>query len=154
MSRIFELREQPSWLSAIAAQQWKAWDYESQADLEAFFAQGLSSDWPKTWFILDDQETLLGSISLALNEMGDCQPPSRNPWLGFLYVAEAVRGQGIGQNLMQYVEQWAATHQITTLYLYTTDQTARYQRWGWQVLERIEYLGEWVDIMSKNWRAI
>ena len=57
-------------------------------------------------------------------------------------------GGGVGSALVRRVVEEARALGVKTLYLYTPDRERFYARTGWSVLERTEYMGVKVVIMS------
>jgi N-acetylglutamate synthase-like GNAT family acetyltransferase len=99
---------------------------------------------PQTWLLQDAAGEIVGTGSLLLQDMATNQQLS--PWLANIYLVPAVRGQGLGRSLVQQIMQQAASLQIHTLYLFTEDQQAFYQRLGWQFHHSELYEGHWVSV--------
>ena len=70
--------------------------------------------------------------------------------LAGVYVVADSRGRGLATALVQRVEQEAAALQVERLYLYTPSAEDFYVRLGWTLIERADYLGQQVAIMSKK----
>lgn len=94
-----------------------------------------------------DAGALCGSAMLIANDMGT--RPELTPWLAGVYVVETCRGRGIGSALVNRVQSEASALGVRRLYLYTPDAADFYEGMGWTVLERCEYLGNEVAVMSK-----
>jgi N-acetylglutamate synthase-like GNAT family acetyltransferase len=71
-----------------------------------------------------------------------------SPWLAGVYVLSQFRNRGIGSRLVQVVMQEARALGIERLYLFTPDKMSFYERLGWHTIERTEYHGVDVTIMS------
>ena len=91
--------------------------------------------------------TPCGSAMLVQHDMAT--RPDLTPWLAGVYVAPACRERGYGSELVGRIEEEAASLGAPSLHLYTTNAESFYARRGWTVLERCEYLGERVTIMTK-----
>ena len=85
---------------------------------------------------------------LVANDMD--LPADRTPWLAGVCVVPQWRRCGFGATLIHRIEQEASTAGFRTLYLYTPSTAAMYARLGWVLLERREYLGADVSVMSKQ----
>ncbi|MCI0529440.1 MAG: GNAT family N-acetyltransferase, partial [Nitrospira sp.] len=99
-----------------------------------------------TTFIALRGETLLGSASLIAHDMDTRMGFS--PWLASVYVAPEYRRSGVGSALVQRVVEEARALGVKLLYLFTTNKESFYARLGWSVLERTEYRGKPVVIMT------
>ena len=73
-----------------------------------------------------------------------------NYWLGLLYTEESQRGKGLGQLLLEELEQQAKEIPVSTIYLYTSTAQTLYERCGWQSIESVHYKGEVNVVMAKN----
>jgi GNAT superfamily N-acetyltransferase len=73
--------------------------------------------------------------------------PELGPWLANVLVQPTWRRRGIGGALVKHVMDYAATLH-GTLYLYTFDQVALYQRLGWKTLEQDVYLERPITLMQ------
>lgn len=101
---------------------------------------------PTTYVALSDERALLGSVSLV-----DCDMDTRAhlwPWLAGLYVRPDARGRGVGSALVQHAMQKVGNMGIDTLYLYTSTAESLYRRLGWRVIDRDQYEGDDVAVMS------
>ena len=99
-----------------------------------------------TTFVALDGDTLLGSACLLADDMH--QHRDLTPWLASVFVAPEHRGGGVGRALVGRVVEEARALGVETLYLYTPDRERFYARMGWSALERTEYMGVKVVIMS------
>jgi N-acetylglutamate synthase-like GNAT family acetyltransferase len=88
----------------------------------------------------------VGSASLVDYDMEGRE--DLTPWLASVYIAPEYRRRGVGSALVERVVEEARILGIETLYLFTWDQEQLYARLGWSVLERTEYKGERIVIMS------
>lgn len=100
---------------------------------------------PTTFVALADGEPV-GSASLVGCDMEGRE--DLTPWLASVYVVPEYRRRGVGSTLVNRVVEEAQALSVETLYLFTWDQERLYARLGWSVLERTEYKGEHIVIMS------
>jgi len=101
---------------------------------------------PTTYVALSDGEDLLGSVSLV-----DCDMDTRPdlwPWLAGLFVRPNVRNCGVGSALVTYAIKKVCEMGIQTLYLYTSSSESLYSKLGWRTINREDYEGKNVAIMS------
>jgi predicted N-acetyltransferase YhbS len=91
-------------------------------------------------------DQLLGAAMLVANDM--TTRPDLTPWLAGVFVAPARRGQGIGAALVQRIVSEAKALQWPLLYLYTFSTEKYYEKLGWRLVERTNYLGSEVAVMS------
>jgi predicted N-acetyltransferase YhbS len=91
-------------------------------------------------------DTLLGSAMLVAHDMET--RPQWSPWLAGVVVAPEHRRQGIGASLVERVITEARTLGFPALYLYTFSTEQYYTRLGWRFVERANYLGANVTVMS------
>ena len=89
---------------------------------------------------------LAGSVSLVKCDLET--RPHMGPWLASLYVNQAFRSRGIASGLIEACLDIARQLNIPKIYLFTPDQTAFYQKRGWQIVESTSHHGESIDIMS------
>jgi len=92
--------------------------------------------------------SLCGSAMLVAHDMES--RPELTPWLAGLYVAPEYRHKGYGSTLIERIVQEAAALKIKTLYLYTPDAEQYYSRLGWSLIERCQYRGANVSVMSRS----
>ena len=148
--KILSLAEYPDWLAPLVAQQWQEWGYDAPDELADFFAQEFTVGWPKTWLLIDtgqQNERLVGAVTLSQNELGEMQDSTRNPWLGYLLIDTPYRGQGYAKLLTRYAVQEGHKLGYQQIYLYASDEMPRYLHWGWQPVERLFFQEEWVTVM-------
>jgi GNAT superfamily N-acetyltransferase len=100
---------------------------------------------PTTFVALADGKPV-GSASLVDYDMEDRD--DLTPWLASVYVLPEYRRRGIASALVNRVIEEARALSVETLYLFTWDQERLYAGLGWSVLERTEYKGERIVIMS------
>jgi len=72
------------------------------------------------------------------------------PWLAGVYVVPEARGQGCAQRLITTVEDAARQAGYRSLYLYTHDAQALYEKLGWQRVEETVDARRPVTIMRRD----
>ena len=88
----------------------------------------------------------IGSASLVERDLPT--HPQLSPWLASVYVAAEHRRRGVGGQLVRRVMEEARRLEVETLYLFTLDQEKFYTELGWSLLERGEYQGFAIAVMS------
>lgn len=99
-------------------------------------------------FVAMQGDMPVGTASLIADDMSIRS--ELTPWLASVFVLPGSRGRGIASALIKRVEVEAQANDIRRFYLYTPDQQALYQRLGWQPVECLEYRGEAVTLMSRQ----
>jgi len=110
----------------------------------------LKDQWPFVLVALEN-DTPVGTASLILDDMPT--RPEFSPWLADVYVPNTKRKEGIGKKLVEAVAAEATRLGVEKIYLFTASNTKLYELLGWQLLERTEYRGEPVRIMTKRLRV-
>ena len=125
--------------------EWYAFDNRSVAAIEAQLVQKLNLNRVPITFVAHTHGDPLGTVSLDISDL----PPfdHLSPWLASLYVQPAARAAGIGSALVRHVHQFASSHGIRTLYLWTPGATRLYERCGWTVTERTMYHRQPITLM-------
>lgn len=90
---------------------------------------------------------LSGSAMLVAHDMES--HPHLGPWLAGVYVKPGHRRRGIASLLVARIEAEARSLGIQELYLYTENAESLYARLGWSAMERCQYRGAGVVVMSK-----
>lgn len=106
---------------------------------------------PTTLLQLDEDDTLVGSVSLLLED--DARLGAHSPWLASLMVLPAFRGRGHGAALVRRCVEEAAALQVATLYLYTAGQEAFYCKLGWRACGALDLGAYSVQLMAITPRA-
>lgn len=89
-----------------------------------------SAGYPATLITLDDDDRVLGSVSLIPTDAPEFA--EYTPWLASLYVAPSARGAGIGSALVRAIVDHADRLGFETLYLFTPGSPQIYLRCGWR----------------------
>jgi predicted N-acetyltransferase YhbS len=105
---------------------------------------------PCAWVAFVD-EVPVGSVSLIESNMDT--HPELTPWLAALFVLPEYRGRRVGEALVRRCESEGKATGFTRMYLYATDASTYYLRFGWTPLAEDIYEGEPVVIMSKDLSA-
>jgi len=148
---IVELRLYPQFLSVIAA-----W-FHSQRTLGGFVgtlaecerklaAQFENADIPVTYVTLVDGKAV-GAASFVYYEFTD-KDLVRVPWLTNVFVEPKFRKQGLGNELVAFMEMRAAKLAHRQINLFTVDKRNFYQRRGWSFQYKARLSGSDVDVMS------
>ena len=149
---IAHLKDHPEYLLTIAAWHFNEWRQlypqdtldSFTADLENTMAGGIL---PSTWLLMADGE-LLGSASILQQDLDS--HPQLSPWLANVYIRADQRGRGLGRYLLEGVLQRARDAGLTSLYLFTEDQMALYQRLGFHITEQYHCNGRPIVIMAAS----
>lgn len=157
---LLNLREQPDAIPMIARWHFDEWHalfpYKNLQDFADDLRQSLQPGTiPQSWLLLADpaehtepagSPLIVGTASLLAHDMTNNQQLS--PWLANIYIHPDWRGRGLGQQIVRHVMTQARALGLTTLYLFTEDQQAFYEKLGWQLHHRELYEGEWVSVMT------
>ena len=95
-----------------------------------------------------ENDELVGSAMLIDRDMES--RPHLTPWLAGVFVKPHFRGKNIGKALIKKIEDEARSLGFHRLYLYSPNAEGFYEILGWTIIEKCEYLGINVVIMSKN----
>ena len=149
--QIINLKEVPHHLETLAGWHHAQWSYlnpdRTLAERIDRMREHLTPDFIPTTFIAEKNK-LLGSAGIIKYDMDTRKELS--PWLEGVYVSPEFRRRGIGSELVLHVMEQAVDNNVKTLYLYTTDRETFYARLGWSTLEKTDYHGYPVTIMSVN----
>ncbi len=99
-------------------------------------AEATSSDFEAA-FIAEVDSQPAGICMFVKNELNP--PHDLTPWLASLYVAPEFRLQGIGTELVKYVEKHAREKKVKRLHLYTAGADKLYSQCGWVITERFDW---------------
>ena len=144
------LADHPDRLATLARWHHEEWHHLNPGDTvekrQARMNAHLAKRQIPTTFVALDGDVLVGSACLLADDMH--QHRDLTPWLASVFVATEQRGRGVGSALVGRVVEEARALGVEALYLYTPDRERFYARMGWSVLERTEYMGAQVVIMS------
>lgn len=149
--RIEAIGRHPQYVTALAMRHHAEWgalydDWTLQAATDELVDHATRNSLPTTLLLLDG-ETLLGSVSLLLEDAPALQDRG-SPWLGSLYVLPDARGRGGGRALVDAAVTQAAQEGVSLLRLFTLWHEDFYASLGWQVEERTTLHDTPVVIMS------
>jgi predicted N-acetyltransferase YhbS len=144
------LADHPEFLTVLAGWHHGEWGRLHPGDTVGKRAERMKAHLGKgqvpTTFVALAEGKPVGSASLVDYDMEGRE--DLTPWLASVYVVPEYRRRGVGSALVERVVEEARGLDIGTLYLFTWDQERLYARLGWSVLERTEYKGERIVIMS------
>ena len=72
------------------------------------------------------------------------------PWVALLYTDAKNRNQGLGQLLLNKIEEVAKETGLKKIYLFTFTAESLYIRAGWEEIERVNYKGHNTVVMEKE----
>ncbi len=149
--QLLNLLERPDLIPTIAQWHFTEWHalfpHKSIEDFAADLRESLQQDGlPQTWLLLDEQGEAAGTASLLLSDMTTNQDLS--PWLANIYIHPLQRGKGLGKQVVLHVMNEARQRGLTTIYLFTEDQQAFYEKLGWELHHREFYENHWVAVMQ------
>ncbi|WP_075184979.1 GNAT family N-acetyltransferase [Teredinibacter haidensis] len=93
-------------------------------------------------------KTVIGSVSVVYYQFSKQRKP--NEWITNLFVVEAYRNKGIGQQLLEFIHQFAAESGIAHLKLYTRDKEEFYRKRDWQFSHKGLVQGNSVSVLEKR----
>jgi GNAT superfamily N-acetyltransferase len=115
----------------------------AQADLQAYSNQNTL---PVGVLALSDEQ-VCGVAALKAESIAS--HPHLSPWAAAGLVKSAMRGQGIGLQLLLALEEQARLLKFKRIYCATSTADTLLERAGWQVLERIRHEGKALTIYEK-----
>ncbi|MBN1883299.1 MAG: GNAT family N-acetyltransferase [Deltaproteobacteria bacterium] len=138
MSHIVYLADVPQYLPIVAYWNYREWHIGKRSFdeiIRRYQARMNYTDIPITLVAVEDTMPV-GSVSIKMDDLMD--RTDLNPWLASLYVVADYRGRGIGNKLLQAVQDTAGAVGIARLYLYTHTANALYERDGWSNVDTFE----------------
>lgn len=135
-------------LTQLLHEEWKAFLPWAKPSLirERLTLSSSGQTFPFTVIALSADDDLLGTASVKLRELP--ADTDKNFWLGEVLIQNEKRGQGIGSALIRACIAYTFTNVDAPLYLYTPDQQALYQKFGWVGVEEKYIDGETVTVMQ------
>jgi predicted N-acetyltransferase YhbS len=106
---------------------------------------------PIAW-VAHANEQVLGTAAFRLHDLEGRE--DLTPWLGGVFVGPQFRRRGIGETLCATVEDAARSRGIQTLYLFTLDKQAWYERLGWSVIGPCVWHQRPGEIMCKKLQIV
>ena len=149
--RIESLKSHPHKLDELTQmlhEEWKAFAPWATPELiiERLNLSSSGQAFPFTYIALSSGDQLLGTASIKLRELPD--DVAKHYWLGEVLIQKELRGLGIGSALIHACIDYTFNTVNAPLYLYTPDQQALYQRFGWVSVENRLVDGETVTVME------
>ena len=147
---ISRLSEFPSFAPALAEAHAREWGHlyagwGRNAALAEFQMETGGSDLPVTWIAHHPSGSLLGSISLVLEDLPG--HPGLNPWLASLFVFPAFRDRGLGRILTQTTLDFLAEHRHPHAYLFTKDKVSFFSKFQFAFHAKTQAQGHEVTLM-------
>ena len=144
------LADRPDFIPTLAEWHYREWAYLRPGDsvenrISMLRERSGRSELPIT-YVASSSAGLLGSAMLIASDMET--RPEYSPWLAGVFVASEHRRHGIGRTLVEHVVRTAASLGFVTLYLFTPSAQNFFLRLGWNILERTNYRGANVIVMS------
>lgn len=140
---IVPLHSRPDWIPVLAAWHFGQWAYlDPTHDVATRIGEFLAEQphgCPQTFVAVADGLPV-GSASLLEHDL-----PTRkdlSPWLASVFVLPDLRRRGIASALVDSVVAHAASLGVSTLYLFTPDQTSLYAGLGWRAFDETTLAGE------------
>lgn len=116
--------------------------------VETVKSRAISESIPCTMIALDG-DTLLGSVTLKVNDFSD--HPELSPWIAGVFVLPEHRGNGYGKGLVLHAEKTAAEKfDVKTTYLYTGSASELYKKIGYEVFETVDRGDKVLTLMKKE----
>jgi len=96
----------------------------------------------------DDEPLAIGSVSIVYYQFSKHRQPSE--WVTNLYVREAFRRGGVGQQLLAFIHKFAVESDIDQLRLYTRDKEAYYRKRHWEFSHKGVVQGNSVSVLRRD----
>lgn len=107
------------------------WDISKESYLESFEESISSKDGVPNWYIILNDESIIGGIGVIENDFHERKDLSPN--VCALYVEEEFRNKGLAGKLLIHVLSELKGKNYKKAYL-ITDHTSFYERYGWEYL--------------------
>lgn len=127
--KIISVREHPDQLESIITYFQKVWASEASMMVydDAIRSSLMSDNALPQWFILKDEENIIGCAGLITNDF--ISRMDLYPWLCALYIDESYRGKHLSSLLIDYGKKKAKELGFLNLYL-CTDHVGYYEKFG------------------------
>ncbi len=148
---ISRLCEVPSFAPALAETHAREWGHlyagwDEPVALADFRQERPGANLPTTWVLHRGSGTLLGSVSLVLDDLPGHS--GLNPWLASLYVFPKFRKQGLGKVLVRQALDFLRQQKYPHTYLFTEGQVPFFSKFGFSVHGPAQANGHPVTIMK------
>lgn len=119
------------------------YSHSSRSNYESWAGEG-----QELVFLAKRGEDLVGTIALVdFDELEEFR--HQKPWIAAFLVNPQVRGQGIGTQILELLEDKARLLGIVGLHLWTEDQGAFYRKRGYRVLASSRFGNLNIEVMHK-----
>lgn len=146
------LADHPDWVPTIAGWYWDEWGHLDPAGTRERWtlrlAEQTNRDRIPLTLVAVERGKPVGTAQLVTHDMETRKDLS--PWLAGVLLLPEHRSHGVGLRLVEEVQNRARKMEVKKLYLYTRSAVSFYEKLDWRELERCDYQGREVVIMSKS----
>jgi predicted N-acetyltransferase YhbS len=145
------LTKVPSFAPALAKAHAREWGHlyagwDEAAALADFRQERPGGDVPTTWVIHRELDTLMGSISVVLDDLPGHS--GLNPWVASLFVFPKFRGRGLGKVLTQKALDFLCKQQHPHAFLFTQDKAPFFSKFQFAVHAKTQAQEKEVTLMK------
>jgi N-acetylglutamate synthase-like GNAT family acetyltransferase len=146
------LKNKPEYIEEIAHHMFSEWGHLRKNINVNRFLNALNSRLnddkiPFTLIAISKSKELIGFASIVENDMDINR--ELKPWISGVYIKSEFRNKGMGQILVDKLEEKAKNLGLKKLYLFTFDKEKFYNKLGWNKIKNDFYLDLDVTLMSK-----
>jgi GNAT superfamily N-acetyltransferase len=152
------LADFPASIRAVADIRWQEWGHAPEPEdpawwLETTVRESGRSALPVTFVAHDASGDVLGAVGLDAYDLDERRETS--PWVTGMIVRRDRRGEGVGAVLMDFLERWAAEHQIPEAWVGTDLAQRFYERCGWTLTETFtDSAGQRMAVLQKRFAQL
>jgi GNAT superfamily N-acetyltransferase len=100
---------------------------------------------------IDGKLIATGGLSINVNIYNKLPELKQfKPWIALLYTQSEYRNKGLGQKLLEFIEQCAKENKLNKIYLYTFTAELFYKRNGWREIKKVNYKNHKTIVMEKS----
>jgi len=125
--------------------EWHRFDGRKPGEIRRQLTENLNRHSLPVTFVARLEGRLAGTVSIDMTDLPGFDELS--PWLASLIVHPSARGQGIGSMLVRCATDFAGSHRIGQLFLWTAGQTRIYECSGWKTIGASSYGGVPIKLM-------